>query len=53
MDESAELGEKMVITIKLSKEQRKKIVEFAQSEDFRLPRAYGIVMAAGIGQLGL
>lgn len=53
MEEGDELGEKIVITIKLSKEQRKKIVEFAQSEEFRLPRAYGVVMAAGIEKLGL
>ena len=53
MEEGDELGEKMVITIKLTKNQRKKIVKFAQSEDYRLPLAYGIIMAAGIEQLGL
>jgi len=53
MGDENELGEKMVITIKLTKNQRKKIVEFAQGEDYRLPLAYGIVMAAGIKSLEL
>lgn len=53
MGEGDELGEKMVITIKLTKNQRKKIVKFAQSEDYRLPLAYGVVMTAGIEKLGL
>jgi len=53
MEEGDELGEKMVVTIKLTKNQRKKIVKFAQSEGYRLPLAYGVVMTAGIEKLGL